>query len=103
MSQTDQTLEQVGDSLTGFDEIAIAQQFGRTYGSLAEHDPSMFTRALVFTVNRRNGQSDIDAYQAAMELTMGEIPGFFAEESDEEAGKEQEPEEPPGTSLSSVS
>jgi hypothetical protein len=47
---TELTAEEVFDSLTGFDEIAIAQHFGRTVSDLAQSDASMFGRALVFVV-----------------------------------------------------
>jgi hypothetical protein len=103
MSQTEQTLEEVSDSLTGFDEIAIAQQFGRNVADLAQHDPSMFSRTLLFVVKRRAGLSDEEAKNAALGMTMKECADFFAETSQEEPGKDEPSEEQPGTSLSSVS
>jgi hypothetical protein len=88
--------------VTGFDEIAIAQHFGRTISELAK-DESMFARALVFVVKRRDGASDDDARNAALGMALKEITPFFNESSEDEAGKEQAPAEQPETSLSSVS
>lgn len=103
MSQIDQTAEQVFDSVTGFDEIAISQHFGRTVQELAEKDASMFGRSLIFVVKRREGATDDEARNAALGLTFGEFQTFFAEATEEEAGKGEQPEESPATSLSSVS
>lgn len=103
MSQIDQTAEQVFDSVTGFDEIAISTHFGRTVQELAEKDASMFGRALVFVVKRREGLADDEARNAALGLTFGEFQAFFAEPSEEEAGKDEPSEASPASSLSSVS
>jgi hypothetical protein len=103
MSAVEQTAEETFDSLTGFDEIAIAQRFGRSVGDLATSDPSMFGRALVFVIKRRDGANDEEAWNAAMGLSMKGFTEFFAEPSEEEAGKDKGPEQQPGTSLSSVS
>jgi hypothetical protein len=104
MSTVAQTAEEVFDSLTGFDELAIAQQFGRTVTDLAEHDPTMFGRALVFVAKRRDGAADADAKNAAFEVPLKQMnEGFFATPDSDESGKDEQPEEQPGTSLSSVS
>lgn len=103
MSVIDQTAEQVFDTVTGFDEIAIAQHFGRTVQELAEKDASMFGRALVFVVKRRDGASDDEARNAALGMTFGEFQAFFAEPTEVEAGKDEPPGESPAASLSSVS
>lgn len=97
------------ESLTGFDEIAIAQRFGHTVTDLASSQATMFTRALVFVAQRRDGATDDDAYNAAMNMPMKDVSTFFAQNEEEEAGKalevepEPEPEPQPATSLSSVS
>ena len=104
MSQIQHTAEEAFDSLTGFDEIAIVQQFGRTVTELADQDPTMFGRALVFVVKRRDGISDGEAKDAALGMTLKDLnENFFAKVSDEESGKDEEPAPQPGTSLSSVS
>ena len=104
MAQIDQTAEEVFDSITGFDEIAVATHFGHTVQALAETDASMFGRALVFVVKRREGLDDVKAREAALGLTLKECnEGFFAEPSEEEAGKDEPPETSPASSLTSVS
>ena len=106
MSQTDLTAEEVLDSLTGHDEVAIAHHFGQTWTSLAEADSSMLSRALAFIVKRREGATDDDARNAAMGLTVKELGSsgtFFAAASAEKAGKGESPETSPEPSPTSVS
>lgn len=104
--QTDQSAGEVFDSLTGLDEVEISGQFGRTISDLTD-DPSMWGRALIFIVLRRQNVTDTDAYTKAMGMTMKETTTFFAVEhfaDDEESGKDEPQAEPqPGLSLSSVS
>lgn len=97
------TAEEVFDSLTGFDEIAITQHFGRTVSELAEKDQSMFGRALVFVVKRREGATDDEARNAALGLAMKDYVAFFPDASVEESGKDEQPEVQPENSLSFVS
>jgi hypothetical protein len=85
MSNHSLTGEDMFQSLTGFDEIAIAQQFGIDLSELRKR-PFMFMRALAFTDLRRKGQRDTDAKQAAMELTMGELTHYFAEDDEADLG-----------------
>ena len=103
MSEIDQTAEEIFDSLTGFDEIAIAQHFGRTVGEMAEKDQSMFGRSLIFVVKRREGVNDDDARNAALGLTMKEYVAYFADASTEESGKDEGSETPIDSSPSSAS
>lgn len=92
MSKIDQTGDEVMLSLTGFDEIAITQRFGRTIEVLSD-DRSMMGRALVFITERRDGKTDDAAYTAALEMTLGDVLAYFAEET-EESGKDEAPPEP---------
>lgn len=101
MSQVPQTSDEVFDSITGHDEMAIAQHFGQTVGDLLVTNPSMYTRALAFVVKRRAGVNDDDARNAVLEMPMKDVFTFFATEADEESGKgEPAPEQEPETSLS---
>ena len=71
-------------SLNGFDEIAIAAQFGEKIGDL-RHDPITCGRALAFVHYRRDGQNDRDAFKAAQTLTMRQVTEFFTpEEADDD-------------------
>jgi hypothetical protein len=99
----DQTQEQVTDSITGHDELAIAEHFGQTVADLAENAGTMFVRCLVFVVKRHEGATDVEAKKAALDLTLGALQAYFAEESVEEVGKDELPEPSPEASLSSVS
>lgn len=66
-------------SLNGFDEIAIAANFGEKIGDLRE-DAITCGRALAFVHFRRAGQKDKEAHTAALTLTMREVVEFFAPE-----------------------
>lgn len=101
---SDQTVEEIADSLTGFDEIAIKKAFGVPFSSLAPDpkgqggDVFQFLRALAFTHRRREGDNDVTAYNTAQGLTTAEVNGYFAEESAESGKDDSKPEETP-TSL----
>lgn len=69
-------------TLTGFDEIAIANQFGCEWTTL-EDKPIKLLRALAFVDHRRNGLRDKDAYQAVMELTIAQVNDYFPDEEEE--------------------
>lgn len=104
MTQIKQTVAEVFDSVTGFEEIAVATHFGRTVEDLGNNDSRMFGRALVFVVKRREGLDDVAAREAALAMPFKELnEDFFAPDSKEEAGKDEQPEEQPEPSLISVS
>ena len=95
MSEVSITAEEALESLTGFDEIAIAQRFD-DIGALVERGGSMFARALVFVLKRRDGLDDMAAHAAAMALPLRELNAFFVAEPEEgEAGKDAEPPSEP--------
>ena len=83
MSTTDITIEEITESLTGFDELAIAKFFGMEWMALGETRPTALSRALIFVHKRREGAKDADAYQQAMSLTLGETTEYFADDADE--------------------
>lgn len=70
-------------SLNGFDEIAIAANFGEKIGALRD-DPITCGRALAFVHFRRAGQKDKEAHTAAQTLTMREVVEFFAPEPEDD-------------------
>lgn len=70
------TSTDVLESLTGFDELAIAQAFGKPLEELI-NTTSMFGRALVFALKRREGMKDPEARKHVMELRIGEIDAHF--------------------------
>ena len=73
--------EQFTRTLTGYDEIAIAQQFGAPLGALAG---GLVPRALLFIESRRGGMKDPDAYMTVMTMTLGDVEERF--EKDPKAG-----------------
>lgn len=108
MDKIDQTAEEVMDSLTGHEEMAISQHFGKVVADLADNDPSMMLRALVFVCQRRqDGVNDDDARNAALDLRAKDVLDFFPDPVSKEAiesgkGAEEQPQQP-AASLISVS
>jgi hypothetical protein len=106
---SDQTVEELADSLTGFDEIAIRKAFGATFASLSPNekgeggDVFQFLRALVFVHRKREGDNDITAFNAAQGLTTGEVNSYFAEESAESGKDDSTPEVRPTSSQPGAS
>lgn len=104
MSDCDQTVEELADSLTGFDEISIKKAFGVPFSALAPNekgeggDVFQFLRALVFTHRRREGDNDVTAFNTAQAMTTGEVNGYFAEESPESGKDSSTPAETPTSS-----
>lgn len=100
MSATDLTAEEMGESLTGFDEIAIEQQFGLDIYGDAEKRPMKALRALVFVHRRREGDDDATAKHAALEMPLKAVQDYFAEDEEitpdapeTESGKDVSPDD----------
>ena len=74
---------EVVQSLTGYDEKAIEQHFGRSVEDLAEHTGAPFLRALLFAVHRHDGMKDPAAYKAAMDLRWDELRARFGKDKDQ--------------------
>jgi hypothetical protein len=77
---TDMTAEEMFESLTGYDEVAIAKAFSAEVTALADAKPTMFVRALVFTSLMRDGKAATDAKKAVMEMTLGQVNGYYADD-----------------------
>lgn len=73
------------DTLTGWDEVAIAKRFDGfdpvLQGGTA---PMRAMRTLVFVQERREGHKDPEAYETAMGLTMRQLQDYFPEDPDDE-------------------
>lgn len=70
------------NSLTGFEEIAIKRQFGVPISTLSgtkKHDgePMQFLRALVFAAERRAGATDAAAFETAQNMALGDVMAYF--------------------------
>ena len=83
---SDKSMGEVFESLNGFDEIAIERAFGQDISTLKDK-PTLAMRALFFTEKRREGLSDKDAKQAAMESALSELTDYFRPDEDFEAGE----------------
>jgi len=92
MPESTQTTEEIAGSLTGFDEIAIEKAFGAPPNELGQ---LRTVRSLIFTHRRREGDNDIQAYNAAMELPITEVGDYFAQESAESGKDNSAPENEP--------
>lgn len=111
IASTDKSADEVFESLTGFEEIAIASRFGASITKLANDNETIFMRALLFTELVRGGVTAVDAHKHAMLLTIGKVKAFFADEDDvvpgdpdSESGKgEPSPASTPRTSQPSAS
>lgn len=83
-----------GDTLTGFDEVAIGKAFGLHLDGLAAQGGLVGVRALMFVHRRREGDDDKAAKAFAMDATRSEVANYFAGlgmpevESDEDEGKD---------------
>jgi hypothetical protein len=85
MSATTMTAVECFNSLTGFDEQAIKRAFGAPVTTLAEGDQMTFARSLIFVMLRREGRNDTDAKAGALEMTISEVTGFFADDDEGDA------------------
>lgn len=76
------TMTEVTDSLTGYDEIAITQQFDRDFAVLLDF-PTTLGRALIFILKRRDGLTDKEAKREVMNMRLGDVNDYFAEDPDD--------------------
>jgi hypothetical protein len=85
--------QEMVDSVTGFDEMAIIRAFGQPLDSLTG---TLTLRALVFLVERRGGMKDIDAYQSVMAPRADVITDRFVVPPEvDDSGKVPTPENEP--------
>lgn len=84
-----QSMTEVTESLTGFDEIAIEQAFGAGIGDLLENKATTAARALLFVLRRRDGLKDGEARKVVMEMRLGDVQDYF------DTGDEHEDEDSP--------
>jgi hypothetical protein len=94
MSDEKIVTEDLVNSLTGFDEVAITRAFGAPLDALTG---SLTMRALAFVADKRAGAKDVDAYRAVMGCPVADIADRFAVDIDEvdASGKAGTPETGP--------
>lgn len=75
------------ESLTGFDDIALDNAFGVNWRQDSDRNPAVFLRALAFAHFRRENEAaggktkDADAKQRALSLTTKQAYDFFEDEA----------------------
>jgi hypothetical protein len=65
------------DSLTGYEELEIADQFGDDINTLLVTQPSMASRSLVYVTKRREGFDEEKAKDFAMSMTVKAVTDSF--------------------------
>jgi hypothetical protein len=88
MSTTDQTFDELLDSLTGYDEMAIKSVAKVPMSHLLETDPILGSRhAIAIHQMRQSGQEGPKSYaahyKAAMDLPLKDVRTYFAEEPED--------------------
>ena len=97
MSSSDptMTLDEMVESLTGFDELAIEKHFdGFDVYTQGETKSIRAMRALAFVQFRRDGEADRDALKSALGLSFKDLSSRFL--PDEPEIDPDEPETPSG-------
>lgn len=80
-------IQELGSSMSGFEEIAIMNHFKSDLNSL-QHKGTLGLRAFAYLVHRRAGMRDRDAYRAAMEARADSLTDMF-----DVSGADGEPQE----------
>lgn len=77
------------DSLTGWEEQAIAKAFGEDVSVLATTKPTAFLRSMAFVMFQREGDKFGEARARAMDTSLQQIRGLFTDDGGEgaDAGK----------------
>ena len=89
------TADEIGDSLTGWEEIAITKACGQPLATIGEVDPVMTVRLLVAVAEaRRRAVPYPEAYRAAMDMTQREVLEYFPSDVDAEMMPEDPVTEP---------
>lgn len=78
-----QTLEELAESLNGWEELAVQQKFGFQIDDFEEQG-TLGIRALAFVEFKREGAKDPAAYKSAMDLTLRELIDRYPEMKDDD-------------------
>jgi hypothetical protein len=83
MAQTTATIDEIVDSLTGHDELAIHAAFGKDITDLAQLHKTLFIRAAIAVHRSREaGESMRAAHKFAMDMRMGDVTDYFSADED---------------------
>lgn len=76
--------EELAQSLTGFEEIAIETRFRFP---LSEMTSTTVLRALLFVVEKRDGMAEVDAFNNVMLMRLGDVAAHFVSNKGADLGK----------------
>lgn len=77
------TLEELAESLNGWEELAVVKAFGFTIDDF-ENQGTLGIRALAFVEFKRDGAKDPAAHKAAMDLSISELVSRYPEMNEDE-------------------
>lgn len=89
------SVDELIESMNGFEEMAIDKAFGAEIYDLLATKPIRGLRACLFLVKKREGLNDVQAHQAAMATSLKNLNEQFEyveEDEDIEDPKDSEPE-----------
>jgi hypothetical protein len=97
MAKTTATVDEIIDSLTGHDELAVHAAFGKDITELAQVHRTLFLRAAVMIHHgRESGDNHRLSYKTAMDMRMSEVADYFTTGAEEGDVMEGEPESDSG-------
>ena len=84
MSTSGKTLNEILESMTGFDELAIDKHLGiDVFKIAASGEKALFLqRAMIFVNLRHSGVTDTDAYKQSMEMSVKQTQDYFEADTD---------------------
>lgn len=77
MSTSGMTYDEISESVTGFDEIAVQKHMQLDLYTDGEARPVWLLRSLVFVHLRHQGANDDDAKKQALGLRLGDVNDYF--------------------------
>lgn len=89
---TQHSITELVSSLTGYEDQAIEDRFGRTIAQLLDANAIKACRALLFVEAKRRGVRDGDAYKQVMGMTISEVDSSFKDEAED--ADDLNPDEP---------
>lgn len=108
ISKTDMSIEEVVETLTGFEEQDIEKGFGAQIGELLELKPTMGMRALAIVMVKRDlvkqdvKSPAIKAHTHVMDMSLKQVNEFFPDDEPEETPKLGQPVTPAGEGVPSA-
>jgi hypothetical protein len=71
-------LDELAESLTGWEELALHKAFGFSVAELEDHG-TLGIRSLAFVELKREGMKDSAAHKAAMDMTLRDLIARYPE------------------------